>query len=529
MNYPTITFLVFTMFTGIVYFIVPKKLQWTVLLAASAAFFTLACGSRIIFLLAACAIIYIAALMLQHFDDSFAAVKKNIEKSKRKALKKKVRRRKKAVLTIAVICVLSMLLGIKYFNFFGSLINDITGLFGQHQTIPFMKMLMPLGISYYTLMGIGYMTDVFRGTVKAEKNPFMLLLYLCYFPHITEGPFDNYKKLCSQFREPHYINYEMIKNGGIRFTWGLFKKFVIADRAGLIVNTIFADHGSFGGSALAFAVILYTIQLYAEFSGCMDMVCGVSNMFGIRISENFKRPFFSVSITDFWQRWHITLGQWLKNYVFYPVSLSEHFKRINESVRKKGWNEHITVFLPGAYALFFVWFINGMWHGASWKFIFYGLYYYILMMGGRIAAPLSDRVITSLNINRSSRPYHIFSILRTCIAVCFGMLIFRTESLTKAWDIFTSILTKQKISELFDGSILNGSTHLRDIVILAAAVFLLLAVSFVQEKGISIKAMLGKQKLPVRWLLYLCLLFSVIILGAYGGAYDNMSLIYGEF
>ena len=208
MNYPTITFLVFTMFTGIVYFIVPKKLQWTVLLAASAAFFTLACGSRIIFLLAACAIIYIAALMLQHFDDSFAAVKKNIEKSKRKALKKKVRRRKKAVLTIAVICVLSMLLGIKYFNFFGSLINDITGLFGQHQTIPFMKMLMPLGISYYTLMGIGYMTDVFRGTVKAEKNPFMLLLYLCYFPHITEGPFDNYKKLCSQFREPHYINYQ---------------------------------------------------------------------------------------------------------------------------------------------------------------------------------------------------------------------------------------------------------------------------------------------------------------------------------
>lgn len=529
MNYPTIMFLVFVMFTGIVYFSVPKKMQWSVLLLSSIAFFILACGIRVVFLLIACTILYISALIIQHFDDSFSKIRKILEKSERTILKKKVQRKKKTILIIAIICVLCMLLCTKYFNFFGSIANDLAGLLGYKDIVPFVKILMPLGISYYTLMGISYITDVFRGSIKAEKNPFMLLLFLCYFPHITEGPFDRYDKLAFQFRKPHYIDYERIKNGGIRFVWGLFKKFVIADRAGLIVNTVFSEHENLGGSIMTLAVILYTLQLYAEFSGCMDMVCGISDMFGIREAENFRRPFFASSIADFWQRWHITLGQWLKDYVFYPISLSSHFKRINDSIRKKGLSEHFTIFLPSAYALFFVWFINGMWHGASGKFIFYGLYYYILMMAGRITAPASEKIVSYLKTDKNSRVYHVFTVIRTCIIVCFGMLIFRSDTLSDAGNIFISIITDQNISEVFSGVLINSNTHLRDFLILFISSVILFCVSLLQEKGVSVKALLSMQKLPVRWILYLCLLFSVIILGAYGGAYDNMALIYGEF
>ncbi len=529
MSYATITFLLFLLGTGIVYFAVPKKLQWAVLLAASLGFYVLSCGEKILLLIAATAVIYGAGLIIGSLDSSFALRKSELEKADRKALKRKTERRKKTVVFISVLLTLAMLLATKYFNFFGDIINSIGGILGQDSIIPTLKILMPLGISYYTLMAISYVTDVYRGTAKAEKNPMRLLLFLCYFPHIVEGPFDRYESLSKQFGKPHYFDYDRIKNGGIRFVWGLFKKLVIADRAGLIVNTVFADAAAYSGSVQFLAVILYTLQIYAEFSGCMDMVCGVSRMFDISIAENFRRPFFSASISEFWRRWHITLGAWLKDYVFYPVSLSGHFKKINGIIRKHIKSRHMLLLLPSAYSLFFVWFCNGLWHGASGKYIFYGLYYYILMMLGQLLKPVTAGIIKAVGIPTDAKWYRVFEIIRTCVIVCFGMLIFRAESLAKAWQMFTAIFTRFGIFNLSGSELLFKGISYWDYLILAAGFATLLITSLMEERGYDLLESLSRKSLPLRWTIYLILLFSVIIFGAYGGNFTNTTFIYGEF
>ena len=529
MSYTTIVFLFFLLATGVLYFSVPKKIQWGVLLAASMFFYILSCGVKTAFLLAAATVIYIGALIIQTIEDKFAIRKKELEKNQRKELRKKAERKKKIIAAASIILMILMIFSTKYFNFFGSIINQAMSASGIGHPIPVLKILMPLGISYYTLMGISYITDVYRKTITAERNPLMLLLFLCYFPHIIEGPFDRYAPLSNQFRQSHRPDYDRIKNGGIRLVWGLFKKFVIADRAGLIVNTVFSHEDMYSGSVFIIAILLYTLQIYTEFSGCMDMVCGTSQIFGITISENFKRPFFSRSINEFWRRWHITLGEWLKDYVFYPVSLSGHFKKINEKIRKHINSKYLLALIPSAYALFFVWFCNGLWHGASIKYIFYGLYYYILMMMGQAAKPLSDKCLAKLHVSRNSHGYHIFEVIRTCIIVCFGMMIFRSGSLSQACSVFTGIFTNFNISQIFSGALMVKGIHIWDYFILAISFMLLLTISYLQEKGMNIRETLSKQIIPIRWTIYIILLFSIIIFGAYGGNFANTTFIYGEF
>ena len=529
MSYTTITFLIFLPAAGLLYYIVPKRIQWTVLLAASLAFYILTCGKMTVFLLAATAVIYAAGLALGRLDRSFDSRKKELDRAAKKELKKKTDSKKRAVVLVSVILMVLMIFCTKYFNFFGDIINSITNAIAHSRPVPALQILMPLGISYYTLMGISYIVDVYRKTAKPEKNPLMLMLFLCYFPHIVEGPFDRYDSLCSQLRAPHHIDYQRIKNSGIRLVWGFFKKLVVADRAGLIVSTVFAEPGTYSGSVQLLAVILYTLQIYAEFSGCMDIVCGASGMFGIDIAENFRRPFFSRSISEFWRRWHITLGEWLKDYVFYPVSLSGHFRKINTFVKKHVSSGYLTALIPGAYALFFVWFCNGLWHGASVKYIVYGLYYYVLMMLGQALRPFTGMLMQRLHVPAGSRAWHVFEMLRTCAVVCFGMLIFRASGLRQAASMFCSIFTNFDISQLADGTLLFKGVTSADYILLMAAAALLLCISIIQEKGISVRETIGKQCLPVRWTLYFTLIFSVIILGAYGGSFANTTFIYGEF
>ena len=549
MNYATISFLCFLLMTGIVYFIVPKKLQWLVLLIASLLFYILSCGIMAMFLPAAAAVVYAAGLLLSREDDRLTLRLKEAadmtamtaagngddvpirsdNKAAKKALKKQTERKKKKIVAVSVALLILMILSTKYCNFFGSAANSAAGLLGFGKLLPTLHIIMPLGISYYTLMGISYITDVYRKSIPAERNPLRLLLFLCYFPHITEGPFERYGQLGPQLKEAHSISYDSIKSGGIRLLWGIFKKLVIADRAGLIVSTIFSHHSDYSGGALAIAAILYTLQIYAEFSGCMDIVCGTSQMLGINMPENFRQPFFSRSISEFWRRWHITLGQWLKDYIFYPVSLSRHFRAINEKARKHISSRHLLTLIPSAYALFFVWFCNGLWHGAGIKFIIYGLYYYVLMMLGQALKPLSDKCLSSLGVSRDSKPYHIFEILRTCAAVCFGMIIFRSGSLSQAASIFSRLFLHPGLSRTVgELSAIKGIDGW-DYMILFLSVLLLLAVSMAKERGIELRSSLSRKILPIRWTAYMLLIFSIVILGAYGGDFVNTTFIYGEF
>lgn len=453
----------------------------------------------------------------------------NLEKDKKKPIKEKAKRKKKIIIILTLALNFGILLFLKYFNFFGGNLNSLLSIMNLNLSIPHLDLILPLGISFYTLQATSYAIDVYRGKYKAEKKLGKVALFVAFFPQITEGPIGRFDQLGNQLYEPHSFSYKNATHGIQLIIWGFFKKMVIADRAAIYVNEVFANYTEYSGVIIVLAILLYTLQIYAEFSGAMNIVTGVSQIVGIHLPSNFERPFFSKSVQEFWRRWHITLGTWLKDYVFYSVSCSKLCLAITSGV-KKVFKGHIGKLIPAAFALFFVWFGNGIWHGASWKYIFYGLYYYIIMMIGMLFEPITNKIIEKLKINIHSFSYRLWQIMRTTLFVCIGMLIFRAEGLHMAWQMFTSIFTFENIHMLFDGSLfaIEGFKH-SDFIVILLSVILLFVVSLFQEKGYKIRETISKQNLLFRWTVYYIAIFSIIIFGIYGEGYSVSSFIYGQF
>ena len=522
-----ITSLVFLSFVGVtflIYYIIPKKYQWVVLLASSVLFFVASSALLTLYMLFTTAVIYFGAKVIQKYKDEFAKKKKELPKPERKVLKEQLKKKQKKILILCIVVVIAVLALTKYCNFLSGIVNGIASIFTYVALLPKFEILLPLGISYYTLMSVSYITDVYRGTIKAEVNPLRVLLFVCYFPHIVEGPFDRYGDLDTQFRTPHKFDYDQIRHGVILVMYGFFKKLVIADRIGLVIPKIFDNVDSYSGTAVVLGMFLYTFQLYADFSGCIDIISGVSEMFGIKVAENFKQPFFSKSIDEFWRRWHISLGAWLKEYVFYPVSLSGHFKKVNTFTKKHIKSQHIVGFITIAYTLFFVWFCNGLWHGASWLYIVYGLYYYVLMMLGKFTEPYTDKLCKKLHINKESKCYSVFQVARTIIIVNFGMLLFRSSTLSE----FGSLIVKM-FSSFNLGEVMSIWTTRSNLMMVALGFIIVLLVGIIKEKGIDIRMWLVNHFFLFRWAVYLFLIVATVVTGIYGVEYGEAAAIYAQF
>lgn len=524
MSYSSLGFLVFTAITCIFYFILPQKCRWTVLLVASITFYAINSKLLTVFILLSTAVLFVFARLIDKQNRLYKERKKQLQKDERKALKAKTDRIKKVYIAFAIIIDAAFLLVLKYTGFFAATADSILSAFGADISVKAISFILPLGISYYTLTGISYVTDVYRGNIKAETNPLKLLLFLSFFPHIVEGPFSRYGELSPQLFEGSSFDFIRLKSGLLRVLWGLIKKIVLADRAAFLVNAVFDDPAAFSGANALLAVLLYTFQIYTEFSGCMDIVCGISEMLGINLAENFRQPFFSKSIDEFWRRWHITLGAWLKDYVFYPVSLSKSSKKLSAFCRKR-LGGYYGALIPAAYALFFVWFLNGFWHGASWKYVFYGLYYYVLMMLGKLSKPLFDK----FKFNRQNNTFKAFQIIRTDIIVFTGMLIFRSHDLKTAGSMLNSIFTSFNFSVFTDGSIINYENFTPwDFLIIVIGVLALLFVGILKEKGVNIREKILERSFLLTWAVLLSFIFILIIFGIYGG--DTVStFIYGQF
>ena len=241
------------------------------------------------------------------------------------------------------------------------------------------NLLLPIGISFYTLQAVGYMADVYWEKIPAQRHLGKLALFLGFFPQIMEGPISMYGQTGEALWKGEDLRGENLSAGSGRILWGLFKKMIVADRLYVLVKAVFEHYQDYSGSIVAFAAIAYTLQLYMEFSGCMDIVIGSGRLFGVRLPENFCRPFASRNAAEFWRRWHITLGAWLKTYVFYPVSVSRLVKKWNR-FGKKHLGKYLTRLGATALCLFPVWLCNGLWHGASWNYIFWGIYYLIFLL-----------------------------------------------------------------------------------------------------------------------------------------------------
>lgn len=488
MSYASIEFLLFVLVLVLIYYIFPKKHRYIVLLIGSLIFYYLFSGKYIIFILLSSVITYFSGKLIEKYND-----------------------KRKLILSLSILLNLSFLLVLKYNNFFGDIFR-VVGI-----NIPYKKFILPIGISYYTLETISYLTDIYRKRMKAETNYLKVLLFLVYFPQIVEGPIANYSRLSKTLFNTEKFNYDNFVSAFVLIGWGFVKKLVIADRAGIFVSKVFENN--YGGALLIIGVLLYTLQIYADFSGCIDIVSGVSELFGVKLDENFKRPFFSKSIQEFWRRWHITLGTWLKEYIFYPISLSKLNMKLNLKLRKMK-SKHISRFIITAFPLFFVWFFNGMWHGASFKYVVYGLYYYVLMMIGILLEPVFKKIISIFKINTEVWSYKFFQAVRTILIVCFGMFLFRVDSFRQM-----GLMIHSNAS----ASLFGLGLKKLDFALLMVGILVMLVVGVMQEFNINIRKELQKQNLLFKWFIYYIIIFSIIIFGIYGKGYDAASFIYGGF
>lgn len=516
-------FVIFFGITFVLYSISPKIIKWCVLLIGSYAFYFISARGHIISIVLTSLIIWAIGLALNYLDTRQREKRKLAEKEEKKLIKARYNRYKCAAMSVGVISALSLLLITKYSNFFIDTVNTVFSAEFNNVSI-----IQPLGISFFSLQAVSYIVDVYYGRTEAEKNPLKVSLYLSFMLTVVEGPIARYGELAPQLYEGKQNNIEDISKGFLRVLWGLFKKTVIADRAVILVNSVFDNYENFSGIGTAAGIAFYTLQLYCEFSGVMDVMCGLGNMLGIKLPENFSRPFFAKTINEFWQRWHISLGTWLRDYIFYPVSFSKGIKSISNKTRQK-LSPYYGKLIPTATALFFVWFSNGFWHGSSWKYIVYGLYYYILMMTGQFLEPVFERICKALRINRKSKPYVAFQILRTVATVNIGMLIFRADSLKTALYMFKSMFTEIDLSVLTVGHKNGFNLGLCDYGAIVIGFVMLVVVGVLQEKGIDIKDKFYKLPYFVKVLLFLVLLFVIIVFGAYGEGYGVVDLIYANF
>lgn len=519
---------IFLPLTMLMYSIVPKRHRSKVLLIASYIFFWSISQKLIVYIMFSTVLMFYFGLWLQTLQIKRNNLLKEAEKEKKKEIRTKYLKKQKNVLLLGVIVHLGILLVVKYSGFIVGNINTLLSVLKISFSLTVPKFLMPIGISFYTLQAISYIFDVYHEKIKADRNLGRLALYLAFFPQIMEGPICRYSETAEQLWEGNKIVYHNLKYGLLRMSYGIIKKMIIADRLNLFIQEIYVNYAMYDGGIMIAGMVLYTLQLYMDFSGTMDMVIGTGEIFGIKLPENFRQPFFSKNISEFWTRWHITLGAFFRDYMFYPLSLSEPLKKLTTNARKK-LGKHYGPLLASAIALFCVWFCNGMWHGAAWSFIFFGMYHFGLILLGKVFEPQLNWITNKLNINRENQIFKGFQIIRTTILVFVGELFFRALGLKAGFEMFAKMFTNFTIKSFTDGTILKLGMDIQDFIIIAIFTIIVFIISILHEKNISVREEISKQHVVIRWITYYAIIIAIIVFGAYGPGYVPVEPMYANF
>lgn len=499
MSYISYNFIALVAAGLILYALLPKALRKYVLLLMSAVYIIMAQGAlSILFLAAGTAVSFGGALYISASEKAHM---------------------RRAVFILVIAFHLAVLFYFKYNNFIGYTelaVSELTG--GTFEFEPVERQ-APLGISFYTMMLIAYTSDVYMKKYKAESSFAEFSLFAGYFGHIVQGPIDSYDETGKSISSGHDICLENIVNGSVRIAYGLFKKLVISERLAVIVNTVFGDYASFSWSYLVIAAVSFSLQLYTDFSGCIDIVTGVSRLFGIRLSENFRQPFFSQSIAEFWRRWHITLGAFFRKYIYIPLGGNRKGK-----VRK--YLNTTAVFA-----------LSGLWHGGKWTFVIgTGLLHCAYMIAGELLRPLTDLFYKNTGISKDSHVMKGVRIVRTFILVTVEFVFFRSDSLTMAGGILSGIFSLSAgIAEegypMAGGFLAAVGMSACDILILIISLAVLFSVSVLTERGAFDKT--GERALSLsissKESIVFILLLAVIVFGFYGRGYDASAFIYASF
>lgn len=528
MAFVSLRFILFMLAVMILYFIFPKKYRWFSLLVSSYVFFYLSSGYLLLILFGTTVFTYVCGLAMHLIDKSSAGLikKKSLTGDAKKKEKKRAKAGKKAVMIVGTLSVLALLIYLKYFNFLAQTINTIAkGDLIELRT----DILLPIGISFYTLQAMSYLIDIQRGKIEADKNPLKFMLFMSFFPQIVQGPIARYDHLAHQLYEGHPFDYKRVTFGIQLILWGWFKKCVIADRVAIPANMIFDNHQNYTGIIAFLGAVLYGLQVYADFSGGMDIARGFSQILGIDLALNFKQPYFATSIEDFWRRWHITLGAWMRDYVFYPMSLSKPFGFLSKIFRKI-FGQFVGKRIPAFISMFFVYFLVGIWHGPDLKYIAYGIWNGIFIMAGILFVDLYAGMRKLFRIDEKTISWRCFQIVRTFFIISLGRFFSRADSFETALQMLSNMCIKPgDLSVITDGSLLKLGLNNASIFVLLVSLGILFAVDVMHEKGIEIRESIAKQHLIFRWIIYYGAIIAILIFGIWGPGAGSALFIYEQF
>lgn len=529
MSYHSIIFwAVFLPIFLIAYFLMPGvKTRQFVIFLGNVVFYCSNGVYGLFILTATTMVVYVSSRAIERVYAHYDEEKTDMTPKEQAALFSKYKKHSRKTLWYALFCIVGVLAYVKAGRYLGW--EEIESF--RHFRLK--TVLIPLGLSYYTFSSIGYLLDVYWRKTKCEHNIFKLFLCMTFFPHIVQGPISKYQKVMKQFDGLPGFQYENVCFGLQLFLWGIFKKIVIADRLALYTGTVaaslsdFANPSAFAGVEVFLAIILGTIQLYADFSGCMDMVCGISQCLGISLEQNFNHPFLSKSAAEFWRRWHITLGTWFKDYIYMPIATSPRFLKLAAKIRKK-YGKRAGQNFSTAVPLIVVWFLTGMWHGTGNDYLAWGLYWGVLLILSNLVAPELKKINESLHIRTESFGFRLFQMFRTFALFCIGRTFTMAGSLAGCWNLWRSFFAEHRLWALFDGSLYTHGLDQKNFYIALVGIMLMLGVDILQERT-RIRETLARQPLVFRWAVYHASILVILIFGMYGNGYDASSFIYRGF
>ena len=496
MSITSVAYIVFVGISLLIYYAVPHRFKWWVLLADSLMFFFV---NSVWY-----TFVYLAISVVTVWSAVRYFARENA-------------RHKKAVLVLTLIVNIGMLAVLKYTNL---VINTVNFFKTRNGGVSFdtVRFAASLAISFYTLQIIGYLLDCYWEIDKKEDNIFKLLLFTSYFPLMISGPISRHSELQSELFKDHEFDYNNLASGARRIAWGILKKVVVADRIAVFADCMFADPDTYSGIWVMIAAVTYIIELYFDFSGCMDIIIGVSKCFDIRLTENFKAPFLSKTIQEFWQRWHISLGAWLKTYVMYPILKTRLFSEMAVKLKKKFGKGAKKI--PSYIAMFAVWFCMGLWHGNSWKYILgEGLWFWLVVMLGQIFEPVFEKIKKKLHIKDENPAFKAFRTIRTILIFAFGVIFFNSKDLFAGFYMVGAMFRSNgliaPLKVLYNDAFaaFGGFDAL-------CAVFVIVILQFIADIRIyhekPVQTLVTERPLVIRWVLYFAIVLLIVLEGAFG-------------
>lgn len=471
-------YLVFFTIVCLVYFILPKKVKRAFLLLASYFFYSCWNLKYSLLMLFSTVATYLTAIAMDMVGE---------------------KQKKELYLGLCFFVNLAILFVFKYYGFAINFLNKILGLVGVSLNLPLINVLLPVGISFYTFQALGYIVDVYRGEIKAERNFINYALFVSFFPQLVAGPIERSKNLLTQIDNLGHRRYENLSKGLLYILWGFFLKLVIADRAAIFVNQVYDSYQGYSYIFLCYAALLFAVQIYCDFYSYSIIAKGSAKILGYDLMDNFKAPYLSKSITEFWRRWHISLSTWFKDYLYIPLGGN----------RKGNFRKHLNVLI--------VFLVSGLWHGANYTFVLWGLIHGIFNI-------LEDsfKGITK-NISNNFIYKNIRRLITFVVAV-ISFVIFRSKNIGAAKAFILGILKRQAGN--LDASI---AFPYEDTVILLIAIAMLIVIDILIYNKVNMVERIEKRSLIIRWPIYIFLLIIILIFGIYGPGYSEAQFIYFQF